>query len=465
MSSFLINPYRYATLGFVGDFSGAQLKKTSDETAANYSAAGYGTALSWDSLDFDTNSFFAGGAPTRITIPAELNGYYVVLSAQVQLDDCTGSSTASLAILKSGAEFNGTGCNLASTGGGPDGTANRAWVQARTHPFQVSTGDYFEAFLHSSDASITVEADNCYFSIYVIGPTIQGALIKPSVDRATQNYSAAPAISWDAEVYDSDAFHDLGVNPTRLTVPAAYNGRYAIIKSTVHLGAMATSTQSNVHITKGGVGAGTEVIATVQNVQNGAAASTVKISTETAPILVSTGDYFEHLQFSADTSTTLIAGSSAFSIQILPTTFKGVLCKLNAAATADYTTPTALAWDGTDIYDTDSAHDPSSNNTKIIIPSAWNNKYAIFTMAIHGTNLTANQTTSVGIKKGGSTVYNGFGGYSAHNGNSSGPGRQATSGIVKVATGEEYTGVYYNTTDTSSTAGISTTFSCRILNP
>lgn len=34
--------------------------------------------VSWDTVNFDTDGFYSAGAPTRLTIPAGLGGYYLV---------------------------------------------------------------------------------------------------------------------------------------------------------------------------------------------------------------------------------------------------------------------------------------------------------------------------------------------------------------------------------------------------
>lgn len=41
--------------------------------------------------------------------------------------------------------------------------------------------------------------------------------------------STSTAISFDSETFDTDAFHDPAVNPTRLTVPAGKGGKYMVM--------------------------------------------------------------------------------------------------------------------------------------------------------------------------------------------------------------------------------------------
>lgn len=438
-------------------FHGAQVKKSVDQTTANYSGI---AAVAWDAEVFDTAAFHDAGDNTKLIIPASLNGYYVTVAAMVQADAVTANSSIDVTIFKNGALFDGAGSQMRSSGLGVDASANRAWTQCRSHVVQVSTGDYFEAMLHCSDTSITVTAANSFFELYVVGSSVEGALVKLSGDLTTQNLNTA-ALAFAAEVYDSDAFHDNVTANTRLTVPVAYNGRYAVVRGTMRLSQVTGGSTSHLQIKKGGVAF---LSGAVQNQQN-AAEITQYIDLETPPFVVSTGDLFELSAACSDTSTTVHVNGTFFSIEILPASFQGVSCILSGNLTANYTTSTAVAFAGADIYDTDAAHDPASNNTKIIVPAAWNGKYGVLTGVAFGTtDLTANNSVSVGIYKGGTSAYNGFGGFGGHNGTATLPFIMARSSIVLLTTGDEFTFQYWNSSDTSSTlAAAETTFSLRII--
>ena len=72
--------------------------------------------------------------------------------------------------------------------------------------------------------------------------------------------------------------------------------------------------------------------------------------------------------------TTVLGGSPPVTLNlptgIRPPRFMGVQCELDAdITTANYSSNTAIPWDGTDIRDTDAFHDPATNNTRITIPS------------------------------------------------------------------------------------------------
>lgn len=442
----------------------AQVRKAANQTTADYSAALPGAAISFDTVVFDNGGFYSGGAPTRLTIPSALNGHYVVVSMMVQLNSVTGSSVMAVTLSMNGsASFVGNAGMLRSSGAGVNNVSDQGWIQARTHAIQVASGDYFEAMLHCADSSVTVTATNTFFEVYDLGPTLTGALAYVGSSITTQNYSTPAALPFNSEAYDSDAFHDNVTNNSQIVIPSAVNGRYAILKGSSRLSLVSGNQQASLEIKKGGA---SFLTGAIQNVQNGVSGSQW-IDIETPPFVVSTGEVYTLVQFSQDTSVTLDggAGNTAFSIQILPVGFQGVLAQLSGNATADYRTPTALSWAGTDVYDTDAAHDPSGSPTQIIVPAAWNGKYAVLTAHVTGTgDLTANLTSSVGILRGASPTYDGFGGFGGHNGGATGAYLAVRSSIVQLTAGQAFTASYFNNTDASSTiAAAEATFGLRVL--
>lgn len=419
------------------------------------------TAIPWDTEQFDTNTFHDSGANTRLTIPAELNGYYVVVLANVDVQNT--NSAVDLCISKNGSiTFDGTSATKRDLGSGnADGVAGQIFLQCRTPPIQVSTGDYFEARLMSeSDTNITVVPASSSFAIYVVGSSIMGALVKNSADLTAQNFNFTN-VTWNSEVYDSDGFHDTGSNTSRLTVPSAANGRYGIIKGCIRLSSVANSSDVACAIIKSGASF-TEI--GKQLSRSGSAGGYGWIEVESHPVLLATGDFFELQLKCSDTSTTLDANASSFSIEVLPASFKGVLAKKNADSTLqNFSTPADIAFDATDIYDTDGAHDPSSNNTKIIIPSALNGKYGILHSNIDTALIAGGSTNSVVIQKGNTNAYNGFGGNGGGNGTFANSWLSGRTQIVPLVTGDEFTAQFY-TNDTSVTlSAATTTFGLRVL--
>ena len=58
-------------------------------------------------------------------------------------------------------------------------------------------------------------------------PTAKGCSLYRTADQSIAN-STQTAISWNVEVYDTDAYHDNSTNPTRITIPAGLGGKYLI---------------------------------------------------------------------------------------------------------------------------------------------------------------------------------------------------------------------------------------------
>jgi len=58
-------------------------------------------------------------------------------------------------------------------------------------------------------------------------PTARGCSLYRTADQSIAN-STATNISWDIELYDTDAYHDNSVNPTRITIPSGLGGKYLI---------------------------------------------------------------------------------------------------------------------------------------------------------------------------------------------------------------------------------------------
>jgi tetratricopeptide (TPR) repeat protein len=57
--------------------------------------------------------------------------------------------------------------------------------------------------------------------------TAIGCSLYRTADQSISN-ATATMISWDAELYDTNSFHDNTTNPTRMTIPAGLGGKYLI---------------------------------------------------------------------------------------------------------------------------------------------------------------------------------------------------------------------------------------------
>lgn len=143
-------------------FRGALVKRTGDQTAANYTTA---AAIPFDAEEYDTDGIHDNSANnTRLSVPSGIS--YVQLSANVQIAAGTATDWALL--------------NLRKTGGGAfAGQPKVFWevgtaapILNFTSPVLAVTGgtDYFELMLQvETDTSITVDSDNTWFAMELIG--------------------------------------------------------------------------------------------------------------------------------------------------------------------------------------------------------------------------------------------------------------------------------------------------------
>lgn len=138
------------------------------------------------------------------------------------------------------------------------------------------------------------------------------ALVKNTSDSASSNFNNTQ-LTWAAEQFDTDTFHDTSSNTSRITIPSSMNGRYGIVFATVRLTGWTQGASSGLYtITKNGsadylgVGAFGQI----------AALGDAYFSFRTQPILLATNDYFEVLVQTDDTSMVFTALASGFSILI-----------------------------------------------------------------------------------------------------------------------------------------------------
>jgi hypothetical protein len=148
-------------------FRGARVRMSADDTAQNVTTE---TAITFDVADFDTDSFWSGGAPTRLTIPASQGIEYVQLSGQIFVSGSTADTTSSCFIY----QYNSSNTVLRAIGMRftESGSTARSLV-AHTGPLDVSDGDYFQLMItQETDTSITIEGDSTiqtFLSLTVLG--------------------------------------------------------------------------------------------------------------------------------------------------------------------------------------------------------------------------------------------------------------------------------------------------------
>lgn len=148
-------------------FRGAKARMTLDDTLVNPTS---GYIIPFDSTDFDTDSFWSAGSPSRLTIPAGKGIKYVELVGQVSATLGTVSTWAGVII--SHRNSAGTLLEQFLNHGWDYGTGHLS--PAITGPVAVSDGDYFELiYQEESDTSVTIDGDHAqrrtYLALTVIG--------------------------------------------------------------------------------------------------------------------------------------------------------------------------------------------------------------------------------------------------------------------------------------------------------
>ena len=149
-------------------FSGALVKKSADQTAANYS--GYIT-VAWDAEEYDTDNYHNNvTANTRLTVPAD--GYYRV---GVHIQVASGTLTSGDYIRLSMGRYN-SGSVLQSRIGIPDNVITEInatpaiSLASLSMPIYCNAGDFFLInFDTEADTSITIVAATSWFGIERVG--------------------------------------------------------------------------------------------------------------------------------------------------------------------------------------------------------------------------------------------------------------------------------------------------------
>lgn len=149
----------------------------------------------------------------------------------------------------------------------------------------------------------------------VSGVPFHGARVHKSADQVAADYhTAAVAITWDAEDFDTDAFHDNVTNNTRITIPAGITR--VVLTVNLHMANVTSTNCVQTWLGKNGTNTFLASFAGMSNQGAGQTASDRSISFSTGPIAVTAGDYFEAIMWTEDTSITFYANSN-YSIHAL----------------------------------------------------------------------------------------------------------------------------------------------------
>lgn len=137
---------------------GAVVKKSADQTAADYSTA---TAVAWNAEISDTDTIHNNATNnTRLTVPSGVTR--VRLKANLELANVTADTWTKIKIRKNAAAFDGQGTASVETG---DTTV---YINAESAEVTVVGGDYFDVTLQTEDTSIDVVAAGSWFAMEII---------------------------------------------------------------------------------------------------------------------------------------------------------------------------------------------------------------------------------------------------------------------------------------------------------
>jgi hypothetical protein len=299
---------------------GAHASLSADLTGQNYTGAG--AAVIWNQVQFDTDSFWSGGSPTRLTVPAGVTKVRVGSS----IDILNGPDDSGMAIRLG---FNGSTSHkfLAEAVVEASGFTQDA-LSFSSGVIPVIAGNYFEVFvLMETDSSVDVDDARSNFWIEVVesnevlpGVAVErphvGVLVYNSINQSLNNGSNT-TLTWDTEAYDTGylgvQFHDTGVNPSRITIP---NGVTKIRLTGALRMNDAGATQAFVEFNKNGSG----VIGSGS--QDAQTTGTDNLSVSSAVLIVSPGDYFELIAFTDGAGNTAAADSGFrtwFAMEVVET--------------------------------------------------------------------------------------------------------------------------------------------------
>ncbi|WP_291207108.1 hypothetical protein [Hyphomonas sp.] len=253
--------------------------------------ATYALADGNNSAISDDDGIHANGI---FTVPAAWNGRKVRMQFQT-LSEIPGA-TLYLTLLN-GSSYDGAAAQYAEDVNSPDR------INAVSAPVVVSAGDQFavSGTLGASPLS--------WRQVEVFAAGLQGALVSRSASGFGIG-TVATAVEWNNETYDTGGYHDNGVNPSRLTVPAGSSG---LVRLSVGLEVDAGG-QLYAELRKNG--------AYVSGLCFRADVQATALTAVSPPVAVTAGDFFEVYANTSAASNLLADSNCWFAIEELPSDLK-----------------------------------------------------------------------------------------------------------------------------------------------
>lgn len=361
---------RYGVAGV--DTVGALAYRTGSTVFVNGGSVVPLNAESYDDAGYHDNTT----NNSRLTVPSGVTRGRVVGGASV-------GATGSARLRKNGGAYLGAAHMFTVTSGVELNSVTGAIVS-------VTAGDYFE--LENGNGNDNFDPDQTWLSFEPFDAAVKSALVNKSANQA---YSASATVIQDfgAEQYDSGAFHDNSTNNSRLTVPSGVT----LVRLSTSIAVTNTS------------GAGQVVL----NLRKNAASvrgmffndletntTTRWVSGVSAPLVVTTGDYFDVALFNSQAGNSLNNDLTWFQIEELPSGHEYALVYKTANQILTSSVQNILTWDAEEV-DTSGIHDNATNNSRMTVPSGKTRARLSFNLK---TGSSAVQFDATVIKNGSTVV-------------------------------------------------------------
>ena len=156
------------------------------------------------------------------------------------------------------------------------------------------------------------------------GSSFAGALVYRTSTLSNISQNADVVIGFDAEVYDTDSFHDNSTNNSRFTIPSTHNGKKAILRAHATFQDVSDGESYELRVFKNNA-ANQDGAMILQANRSGSSSGNKTLSGATHPIDIATNDYFEAVVSTNETDVDISNGGNgnneiyfgAFSIQIV----------------------------------------------------------------------------------------------------------------------------------------------------
>lgn len=373
MSLFIINPFRF-----------------SSEIWSHYASSDGNNADLYDPANYAATGTF--------TVPTLWSGRKVRFSAANATE--TGATTT-VSMSKNSSNFDGAGKVQL-----PSLTGVEA-VSIASAPIAVSGGDTF--------TTTNVGTTGGWKCLEVLNASLKSAL----VNRITSSFNVGAAftvVEWNNEVYDTDSWHDNSTNPSRLTVPSGVT----VVRLSCNIETANSTGEIGLQVLKNGA-------ALTLDMQYDQSGDSNFIGCLSAPLTVTSGDYFEVQVRTTAATNVAISNNSWFSIEEVPYTPKIAVASRSSTVAITSGSFNAVAMNRED-QDTDAWF--TAGNSFFTVPSGVSRVRTGFFVQKSDTGAFSFQ-----IRKNGAT-YTGMAHGSCTNANND--YAHAISSIVEVSSGDTF---------------------------